>query len=143
MIVEADARCLPWGDRTFDFVFTSPPWDDLDVLTQARPELTRVLTRKGLMALLLPNRAAPAMATLVVTNRDWTERQEFIVEKPSGVVGPRYFSPSDDFVRRVLVKYRPKRLLDPFCGTGTIPRIARTLGIRAEGSDIAPVAVAV
>lgn len=117
-------------------IFTAPPWDDLGVLVEARPEMGRVLSRKGLWVLLMPG-ADKDTATLGVMNRDWTQRQSFTVERPNRRVGRRYFSPTEEFVRKVLARYNPRRLLDPFCGSGTIPRVAQTMGIFAVGSDIA------
>lgn len=135
--MRADARCLPFRDRTFDTVFCSPPWDDPQVLVDARPELTRVLTRKGRMIMLLPHMDDRKLASLVVTNRDWTERQSWRVSAPRERLGPRYFSPADDFVAGVLRRFPARRLLDPFAGVHTIPRVARSLGAFAVGCDIA------
>lgn len=135
-MIQADCRSLPYKDRSFDMIFTSPPWDRLDLLPQAREEVGRVLTRHGLMVMILPHLDSRELASLVVANRDWSQRQSFACEAPRRRVGPRYFAPSEDFVRRVLNKYRPSRLLDPFCGTGTIVDVARRAGVFAQGSDI-------
>lgn len=135
--MRADARQLPFRSRTFDTVFCSPPWDNQQVLIDARPELERVLTPKGRMILLLPHMDEPELASLVVTNRDWTDVQSWKVPAPRERVGPRYFSPADDFVAGVLRRFRARRLLDPFCGVGTIPRVARSLRVFAVGCDIA------
>ena len=138
MRLRSDARHLPYRSGSFDFVFTSPPWDNLGVLEEARPEMERVLSKRGRMALLLPNEDAN-LASLVLTNRDWTERQSLACEKPRTIRGYRYYSPSEDFVARVLKLHAPDnaRVLDPFCGTGTIPNVAGRMGFFAVGSDIA------
>lgn len=141
-MIQADARSLPFAKDTFDLLFFSPPWDNLSVLTEARSELRRVLTRKGRMVMILPHLDSPELASMVLTNRDWTERQSFMVPAPRRVAGPKYFSLDPDFVARVLAKFAPKRVLDPFAGIGTIPSVARRLGISAAGCDISTVKAA-
>lgn len=136
LVIQADARCLPFRKETFDMIFTSAPWDDLGVLMEAKRELIRVTKRKGRMVMILPHLDNPELASMVLTNNDWTERQSFAVPRPSRVVGPKYHSLDPDFVARVLRKFAPKRVLDPFCGVGTVPSVARSLGIFAVGCDI-------
>ena len=132
----ADATRLPFRTGTFDLIFTGPPWDHLDVLGDAKPELERVLRPDGLMVLLLPYLQDRKKATMVVTDRHWTRSDLTVVPAPRVRRGPRYFSPADDFVRRVIARHNPRRLLDPFCGVGTIPRIASAMGVDAHGCDI-------
>ncbi len=132
----ADATRLPFRTGTFDLIFTGPPWDDIEVLGDAKPEMERVLRPDGLMVLLLPYPQDRRKATMVVTDRHWTRSDLTIVPAPRVRRGPTYFSPADDFVRSVVAKFNPSRLLDPFCGVATIPRVARSMGVDAVGCDI-------
>jgi tRNA G10 N-methylase Trm11 len=140
MRLRADARHLPFPDKTVDLLFFAPPWDDPEVVAQAKHELIRVCKRKGRMAMVLPHAELPDQATLLFTNRDWTERQSFICEKPRQRRGPRYWSMSPEFVAKVLNPYpRKSVILDPFMGMGTVPETARSMGFaRAFGLDIDP-----
>lgn len=140
MILVADACRLPFADASFDLAFLSPPWEDLDVVIRARPELRRVLTRKGQMVMVLPNRDDPRLATLAVADRDWTKRSQYVIEKPNVNRGWLYRSLSDGLVRDVLLRSRARRVLDPFCGSGTVVRVARSMGLFAAGCDISPTA---
>ena len=135
-MIQADARSMPFTDRCFDMILTSPPWDHLELLPQVREEFGRVLTKRGVTAMVLPHLDSRELATLVVTNRDWSQRQSFACQAPRRRKGPRYFSLDEEFVARVLAKYRPRRVLDPFCGTGTVMDVARRMGIIAQGCDI-------
>lgn len=135
-MIRSDARALPFPDASFDLIFTSPPWDNLGVLTEARPEMRRVLKRKGRMAIVMPHLDDPKLATLVLANRDWTERQSFAIPKPSRRVGPRYFSLDPDLVANVLRRHSGKSVLDPFCGVGTVPDVATELGWHGVGCDL-------
>lgn len=136
-MIQADALCLPFPAKTFDLVFTAPPWDRLDVFAAALPELRRVVKPKGRMVFVLPHLGErKRLASLVFTNRDQTERQSFAIPYPDRRVGPRYFSLDPNLVRGVLGKHRKGRVLDPFCGVGTIPTEASRLGWRAVGCDI-------
>lgn len=134
----ADARHLPYRDETFDLVFTAPPWDDLAVVEEAKPELARVLRPGGLLVMLLPALGDRKKATMVVTDRLWSTSDMSVVPAPRVRRGPRYFSETDDFVRKVVARFSPRRLLDPFAGVGTIPRVARSMGVDAYGCDIDP-----
>lgn len=135
-MIEADCRQLPFRDGQFDMIFGSPPWDVPGLLGEARPELERVLSKHGIMVFLLPHGEDPRAASMIVTDRTWQHRQSFKVAKPSEKIGPRYHSPAEAFVAGVVSKYRPRRLLDPWCGVGTIPRTARRCGVRAVGCDL-------
>lgn len=132
----ADATHLPYRTGSFDLVFTAPPWDHLEILEAVRPELARVLCPGGLLVMLLPALGDRTKATMVTTDRLWSASDMQVVPAPRTRRGPRYFSPADDFVRKVVAKFDPRRLLDPFCGSGTIPRVARSMGVDAFGSDI-------
>lgn len=143
MFLVADACSLPFADASFDLICTAPPWDDLDVVMRARPELRRVLTRRGQMVMILPNLDDPTLATLAVADRDWTERSQYVIAKPNENHGWLYRSLSDGLVRDVLERTRAKRVLDPFTGSGTVPRVARSMGRFAVGCDIAPAAIRV
>lgn len=141
MIAVADACNLPFRDRSFDLILASPPWDDLDVVIRARPEFRRVLTQRGQMILVLPNLNDPTLATLAVANRDWTVRSQYAVAKPNVSKGWIYRSTPDELVVDILARCpRARRVLDPFCGTGTVVRVARDSGRFAVGCDISPVA---
>lgn len=140
MIAVADACALPFPAGSFDLVFCSPPWDDLDVVIRARPELRRVLSRRGQMVMILPNLDDPRLATMAVADRDWSQRSQFVVEKPTTFRGWRYRGMSDGFVAGVLRRSRARRVLDPFCGSGTVVRVARSMGLFAAGCDIDPLA---
>lgn len=135
-MVQADARRLPFPRASFDLIFTSPPWDNLGILVEAKPEMERVLKSNGSMALVLPNLDSPLLCSLAITNRDWSERRTYAADAPRTVRGPRYFSMADEFVAKVLTLLRPKRVLDPFCGTATVVRVAHSLGIPAWGADL-------
>lgn len=143
MFLVADATRLPFADASFDLAFLSPPWDDLDVVMRARPELRRVLTRKGQMVMVLPNLDDPNLATLAVANRDWTERSQYAIAKPNENHGWVYRSLPERLVADVLRRSKAKRVLDPFTGSGTIVHVARRMGIHAVGCDIAPAAIEV
>jgi tRNA G10 N-methylase Trm11 len=143
VILIADACALPFADASFDTIITAPPWDDLDVVMRARPELRRVLTRKGQMVMILPNRDDPRLATLAVADRDWTQRSQYAIDKPNVNRGWLYRSLSDGLVRDVLIRSRARRVLDPFMGSGTVPRVARSMGVFAVGCDISPAAIKV
>lgn len=135
-MIQADARHLPFRDKSFDMLFFSPPWDDLDIIMDAKSELIRVTKPKGRMVMLLPHLDNRELASMVVTNRDWTERQSLACPKPTGLTGKRYYSLDPGFVARVLMKFRPASVLDPFCGSGTVPRVAAQVGIRGVGCDL-------
>jgi hypothetical protein len=118
-------------------VFGSPPWDHLAVVDQALPELRRVLQPEGRLILVLPCPQDRQQAVLTVTDRNLADITTYLIEAPRERRGPRYYSPTDSRVFRILNRYPARRLLDPFCGVGTIPRVARQLGITAVGCDIA------
>lgn len=134
----ADARRLPFPDKTFDLLFFSPPWDNLSVLDEARPELERVLNKRGRFVMVLPHADYTDQATLLFANRDWTERQSFVCEEPRELRGPRYFSMRWEFVMNILAPWpRDSFVLDPFAGVGTVPLAAERMGFRnAYGCDI-------
>lgn len=140
MIAVGDARRLPFPDATFDLIFTSPPWDHLELVTEARPEFARVLTRKGKLVMVLPHLDDPRLATLAVANRDWSERSQWVVPKPDYNRGWTYRSLADGLVRQVLQRARASRVLDPFAGTGTVVRVARAMRLFAVGCDVSPAA---
>ena len=137
-----DARELPFRDRYFGLAFFSPPWDDPQVFAQALPEIQRVLKKRGRIAAIMPNTAKPEMASLILTDRLQTKGESFAIPKPANKVGPRYFSVDEDVVNRVLDMFPwVDRVLDPFCGAGTIVKVARERGLEAYGVDIDPEAV--
>lgn len=137
-LLQADARALPFADDSFDFIFASPPWDALDVFEESLKELRRVCSPRGRHAFILPNLDDPEQATLALANAEMTHRMSYICPKPTQVRGNHYFSPDEGFVSRVLKRQARKgaRVLDPFCGTGTIPRVAERMGFPATGCDI-------
>lgn len=139
-ILRADARCLPFESRSFDLILSSPPWDDLGVLDEAQGELCRVLTRQGTMAFVLPNRAQPNLATLVLTGRDWKRSRSFAVPRPMSPTGGPYMAPDPVWAAKLAFRFRAsRRMLDPFAGTGTYVRAAETVGIAdCVGSDLSP-----
>jgi SAM-dependent methyltransferase len=104
--------------------------------------LQRVLKKRGRLAVVLPHRDLADKAALIITNRDQSEAQSFVIDRPSLKIGPRYFSISEDVVGKVLDKLPWVRtVLDPMCGAGTIVKVARERGLEAYGCDIDPEAV--
>ena len=56
--------------------------------------------------------------------------------------GPYYAMFPVDFARRVIEQFCPRdgAVLDPFCGRGTAPIVAKALGRAAMGIELNPVA---
>lgn len=134
-----DARALPFKDGYFGLAFFSPPWDNPEILIEAMPEITRVLKKRGRWAMVLPHLDNPALASLVLTNRDQSQSKSFAIPKPSEMIGPRYHSVSEELVNQVLNKHPwVDRVLDPFCGAGTIVKVAQDRGLEAYGIDNDP-----
>jgi SAM-dependent methyltransferase len=137
-----DARELPFKDGYFGLALFSPPWDNLGIVDEAKPEIMRVLKKRGRWAMVLPNTLE--RAALVLANRDLTEKVSYGIPKPRDVVGPVYFSVDEKVVHWVLDQMPwVKRVLDPFCGAGTVIKVARERGLEAYGVDIDPAAVKV
>ena len=139
-----DARNLPFKDGYFGLAFFSPPWDDPQVFIEAEAEITRVLKKRGRWAVILPHKTNPALAVVVISNRDRTKGESFTIPRPSKKVGPTYFSVDEEVVHQVLDKMPwVQRVIDPFCGAGTIVKVAEERGLEAHGVDIDPAAVKV
>lgn len=137
-----DARKLPFRDRFFGLVLTSPPWDDPQALLDAKDEIRRTLKKRGYWAMILPNLDHPDKASLVVCNRDWSKQTSYVIDKPSEMIGPSYFSPSEELIHKVLDQFPWVRtVLDPFCGSGRIVKVARERGLDAYGVDIDPATI--
>lgn len=93
--------------------------------------------------MILPHLDDPELASLVLMNRDWSQTLSYAIDKPAEKIGPFYFSPSEDVIHKVLDLHPWVRtLLDPFCGSGEIVKIARERGLDAFGVDISPEAIA-
>lgn len=137
-IVRADARDLPFPSRHFDLILTSPPWDNLRVVDEAQAELCRVLTRQGVIAMVLPNLRHPQLATLVVTGRDWKRSKSYGIPKPLTPGDGPYFTPDPIWAAKLAFRFRAhRRMLDPFAGSGTYVRACESVGIaECVGSDI-------
>lgn len=139
-----DARDLPFKDNYFGLAFFSPPWDDLSIVDEVTPEIKRVLKKRGRWAVILPHKTDPKLAMVVVSDRNLTKRQAFTIPRPANQVGPRYFSVNEDVVHQVLdLVPWVRTVIDPFCGAGTIVKVARERGLEAYGVDIDPEAVAI
>lgn len=140
----ADARQLPFRSNYFGLVFCNPPWDNLEVFFEAEKEITRVLKKRGRWAVLLPHKSNPDLGVVALSNHDRSQAESFTIPRPSRQIGPRYFSVDEDVVHLVLDKMPWVRtLIDPFCGVGTIVKVARERGLEAYGTDIDPEAIAV
>lgn len=136
-MIQSDARHLPFRSNTFDLLFTGPPWDALDVFHACLPELRRVVKPKGRMVFVLPHLDQRlTLASLVFSNREGTERQTFAIPYPDRDAGGTYFSLDPSLVAAVLGKHKRGRVLDPFCGVGTVPHVARKMGWKAVGCDL-------
>lgn len=143
IIQEGDARNLPFKDGYFGLVFTAPPWDDLGVFFEAEPEIRRVLKKRGRWAVVLPHKTDPELAVVALSNHDRSQAESFAIPRPSRQVGPRYFSLDEEVVHQVLARMPWIRtVIDPFCGAGTIVKVARQRGLEAYGVDNDPEAVA-
>jgi len=70
------------------------------------------------------------------------ERQPSPVERRWSGFGPYYAMFPVEFAHQVISEYCPPggKVLDPFCGRGTVPFVALATGREALGSDINPVA---
>lgn len=133
MFEVADARHLPFPDNSFDLILTSPPFDAPRIVRKCRREWSRVVKPGGRIALIWRDEIEvydDRWALLGTTHAP-----------PQTKPGVDYFETPEWAVRILLRDDPAESVLDPFCGTGTIPRVAASLGKRTGGTDINPAAI--
>lgn len=138
MIVVADARHLPLADGSVDLAITAPPGDDYEperarydrLIDDVVAELKRVVRGRAFVQLVWPH-IRPDDGKVGFFNL-----KEGGVEAEAGF----YSSFPPELVRRYVIGHtKPSGVvLDPCCGLGTVPRIAKELGRVGWGCDLLP-----